>query len=111
MEGLAIGVKRGPDIVFAITIGIPLVYETYAVMAKQELLSMAMDKYRVRYPVLSRIFFVTVFGHLGGLLPPQFDLFSEHNILHELVKSLWRRLPTPPWCRWFASILQKNAKV
>lgn len=55
-----------------------IVYE----LTFDDLLSMATERWCRKHPILARIPFIAIFGHLTCLLPYQVDVFNAHNIIH-----------------------------
>ncbi len=51
-------------------------------LTADDLLSEGTDRYRAAHPWLTRLVIAAIAGHLGGVLPPSFDIFSAKNLLH-----------------------------
>ena len=59
----------------------------YELVAKDDLLSYAADRYRENHKWPIRVALLAVGCHLGGVLPPRLDVFNPANPLHKAVRN------------------------
>jgi hypothetical protein len=82
---------RAGEIAMASGIAAAIVYEHTA----DDLLSVAVERWRSRHPVLVRFWVVALAAHWTGWAPPWADIFDKHNVLH---RSIYRLLqPNKGW--------------
>lgn len=79
--------RQSADYAWTAILGGAVIYEIVA----DDLLSQGTDRYRAAHPVLVRMVIIALAGHLGGMLPPQLDLFNAKNVLHRLIVASHRK--------------------
>lgn len=70
--------------------------------SSDDLLSMAVDRWRGKHPIWIRFWVLALAGHWGGLIPPAFDIFNAKNLLHRgvfhLIAARARATHAVPFC-------------
>ena len=94
------------DVAAVLILGGGLAYEIAAMILGEELLSMVAARYRARHKWVWTLASLALGGHLGGWMPYQLDIFSERNLIHQRLAALWPN-SAPPWCRYFARLLDE----